>query len=97
VSAPGRKPKHSQGRGELRADALYPVAVFMRRLGIGRHSLTALRRQGLPIRNIGQRCYIDGSEALTALRRIWRTDQGAGDARIPEVIDQTGQGDNQGT
>jgi hypothetical protein len=86
MSAPGRKPKQSQGRGELRADALYPLAVFMRRLGIGRHSLTSLRRQGLPVRSIGQRLFVDGSEALDALRRIWQADQGGGgSARIPEA------------
>ena len=71
----GRKSKPSQGRGELRADALYPIGVFLRRLGIGRHSLTALRRQGLPVRAIGTRLFIDGSEALAMLRRQWQAEQ----------------------
>ncbi|MEN6407016.1 MAG: hypothetical protein ABFC77_11155 [Thermoguttaceae bacterium] len=72
-----------QGRGELRADALYPVGVFLRRLGIGRHSLTALRRQGLPVRTIGTRLMIDGGEALAFLRRQWQEPSG----------DQGGQAD----
>jgi len=71
VSIPLRNRKTSQGRGEIRSDALYPVGVFLRRMGIGRHSLTALRQQGLPVRAIGQRLFVDGGEALTALRRIW--------------------------
>ena len=82
MTAPGHKPKQSQGRGEIRADALYPIGVFLRRLGIGRHSLTALRRQGLPVHSIGQRLFIDGSEALDTLRRLWQQDgdrQTAGD------------------
>lgn len=70
MRTPGRKPK-GQGRGELRADAIYPLGVFLKRLGIGRHSLTALRRQGLPVRAIGTRLFVDGSEALATLRRIW--------------------------
>ena len=73
----------SQGRGELRADAIYPLSVFLRRLGIGRHSLTSLRRQGLPVRSIGQRLFVDGTEALDMLRRLWRADdQGIEVARV---------------
>lgn len=67
--------KQSQGRGEIRADALYPVATFMRRLGIGRHSLAALRRRGLKLRSIGQRLYVDGQEAIDFLRADWRRDE----------------------
>jgi hypothetical protein len=59
-------------RGSIDAHAIYPVSVFLRRLGIGRHSFTSLRRQGLPVRSIGQRLYIDGSEALETLRRLWQ-------------------------
>jgi hypothetical protein len=71
--------KRPSGRGELRADAIYPLGVFLRRLGIGRHSLTALRRQGLPVRSIGPRLFIDGSEALATLRRLWGADEGSDD------------------
>jgi hypothetical protein len=67
----GGRPKSLHGRGEIRADALYPVGTFTRRLGIGRHSLTALRRQGLPVRSIGQRLFVDGMEALAFLRNLW--------------------------
>ncbi|MEN6557312.1 MAG: hypothetical protein ABFC54_03935, partial [Thermoguttaceae bacterium] len=49
-----------------------PVGVFLRRLGIGRHSLASLRRQGLPVRSIGTRLMIDGGEALAFLRGQWR-------------------------
>jgi len=63
----------------VQADALYPIGVFMRRLGIGRHSLTSLRRQGLPVRSIGQRLFVDGSEAVATLRRLWQADQGTDD------------------
>ena len=76
--------QRTQGRGEVRADALYPVSIFLRRLGIGRHSLTSLRKQGLPCHAIGTRLFIDGAEALSTLRRLWaeqRIDDALSDAR----------------
>ena len=69
----------TQGRGPIAADEIYPLSVFLKRLGVGRHSLTALRRQGLPLRPIGTRLFIDGSEALDTLRRIWK--QGRADTQ----------------
>jgi len=66
---------NSPGRGPIQADALYPVSAFMRRLGIGRHSLTALRRRGLPVRPIGTRMFIDGAEALEFLRGQWADEE----------------------
>jgi hypothetical protein len=84
----------AQGRGELRADALYPLPVFLRRLGIGRHSLTALRRAGLPVRSIGTRLMIDGQEALDFLRRSWQ--QPAGDqGKAVSIMEQAGDGGQQ--
>ncbi len=58
--------------GLIEADAVYTIRSFMMRLGIGRHSLAALRRKGLRVRPIGQRLFVDGSEALELLRRVWR-------------------------
>ena len=75
----GRKPNMPQGRGAISEDALYPVSVFMRKLGIGRHSMNALRKRGLPVRSIGTRLMVDGQEALAFLRRQWHdpeADQG---------------------
>ena len=63
------------GRGSVEAQAIYPLAVFLRRLGIGRHSLTALRQQGLPVHAIGTRLFVDGREAIDTLRQIWAADQ----------------------
>jgi hypothetical protein len=65
------------GRGPIEAQAIYPLSVFLQRLGIGRHSLTALRRRGLPVHAIGTRLFIDGAEAIDTLRRIWATEQPA--------------------
>lgn len=66
-----KRPSANSGRGPIVADAIYPVETFTKRLGIGRHSMTALRRRGLPVRAIGQRLFVDGAEALMALRRLW--------------------------
>jgi len=59
------------GRGPIEADAVYPLSVFLKRLGIGRSSLTALRRRGLQIHLIGRRLFIDGGEAVAFLRNLW--------------------------
>ena len=67
----GRKPSPTTGRGLIKAQAIYPLPVFLKRLGIGRHSLAALRRRGLQVRPIGQRLFIDGAEALGTLRKLW--------------------------
>ena len=70
-----KRPRDHLARGPIDANAIYPVGVFTRRLGIGRHSLTSLRRQGLPVRLIGQRLFVDGEEALATFRRLWRSSE----------------------
>ena len=73
MKARGRKPKSLHGRGDVRADAFYPISVLCRRLGIARNSLQSLRRRGLPVHSIGRRCaLIDGAELLRFLRAEWR-------------------------
>lgn len=65
----GRKPTPLHGRGEIRGDAIYPINVLMRRLGIARNSLASLRRRGLPVHTIGRRCaLVFGWELLAFLR-----------------------------
>ncbi len=81
--ARGRKPTPLHGRGEVRGDALYPVTVLMRRLGIARNTLASLRRRGLKVHTIGRRCaLIDGGELIRFLRAEWtaEADQGSNDA-----------------
>jgi hypothetical protein len=69
----GRPPKPLQGRGEIRSDCLYPLTVLLRRLGISRNSLTAMRRRGLPVRFISRRsAVVDGGELIAFLRKEWR-------------------------
>ena len=72
-------------RGSIEAGALYPVAVFLKRLGIGRHSLTALRQRGLRVRMIGTRAFVDGQEALATLRRLWDEEDQAAATKAAEV------------
>jgi len=69
----GRPPKPTQGRGEIRSDALYPISVLLRRLGISRNSLTSMRRRGLKTRFITAKCgLIDGREFIEFLRAEWQ-------------------------
>jgi hypothetical protein len=51
-------------------DAIYPLPVFLRRLGLGRHSFRELRRLGLPVFMFGRRAYIDGAKAVECLRAL---------------------------
>jgi hypothetical protein len=69
----GRPPRPLQGRGEIAADRVYPLGVLMRRLGVGRNTLTSLRRQGLKVHFLGRRCgLIDGAELIQFLRTQWQ-------------------------
>lgn len=70
----GRPPRPvQQGRGEVRSDAIYPLGVLLRKLGISRNTLTSLRRRGLPVRFIGRRCgLVDGAELIAFLRAEWQ-------------------------
>jgi hypothetical protein len=69
VKPAGRKPKPLNGRGEVRSDAIYPISVLMKRLGIARNSLSSLRKRGLPVHFIGRRCgLVFGWELLNFLR-----------------------------
>ena len=72
----GRKPAPLRGRGEIRADAVYPISVLMNRLGIARNSLTSMRRRGLPVHHVGRRCaVVDGTEFLRFLRSEWKQEE----------------------
>ena len=65
----GRKPKALNGRGEVRSEAVYPLTVLMKRLGIARNTLSSLRRRGLPVHFLGRRCaLVYGWELLAFLR-----------------------------
>jgi hypothetical protein len=67
-----KRPTRSPGIGPIDERSVYPLTVFTKRLGLCRHSLMALRRQGLPVRIIGERrLFIDGKEAVDFLRRQW--------------------------
>ena len=84
----GRPPKPVQGRGEIRSDALYPLGVLMRKLGIARNTLTSLRRQGLPVRFINRRsAVVDGAELIAFLRDQWKNKAEASDeAESPSPV-----------
>jgi hypothetical protein len=85
----GRPPKPVQGRGEIRADALYPLGVLMRKLGISRNTLTSLRRQGLPVHFVGRRCgMVDGAELIAFLRNQWKNEaESSNEVESPEPVD----------
>ena len=76
----GRPPRPPQGRGEIRADALYPLGVLMRKLGIARNTLSSLRKRGLKVHFVGRRCgLIDGAELIQFLRNQWQQEGNVGD------------------
>ncbi len=47
----------------------------MRKLGIGRNTLTSLRRRGLKVHFVGRRCgLVDGGELIAFLRAQWKSE-----------------------
>jgi hypothetical protein len=83
----GRKPRSLSGRGEIRAESVYPAAVLMRRLGIGRATLTGLRRRGLPVHSLGRRCVvIYGWELVAFLRAEADSGRSAADQRPGDEV-----------
>jgi hypothetical protein len=75
--SPGRPPKPLTGpRGEIRADALYPVSVLLKKLGVGRNTLSSLRRRGLKVHHLsGKSTLVDGFELIEFLRKEWAKEE----------------------
>jgi hypothetical protein len=78
-------------RGPIEEHAVYPLATFLKRLGIGRHSLTAMRKRGLPVRSIGRRTFIDGAEALEFLRAMWNAEGNSDQPQTTNADQQAGR------
>ncbi len=55
--------------GAIRADECYPLDVFARVSGLGRHALRRARRDGLVVRRVGLRSYVLGADWMTYLER----------------------------
>lgn len=58
------------GIGSIRADEILPLEEFKTRTGLSRHSMRGLREAGLPIRRIGKRGFILGSDFLEMMSRV---------------------------
>jgi hypothetical protein len=48
----------------VRADEIYPLPEFRRRLGLGAAAMRTARRQGLRVRQLGRTRYVLGRDAL---------------------------------
>jgi len=46
----------------VRIDEIYPLSVFYRITGLGRHALRQARRKGLKVCRIGGRAYVRGDD-----------------------------------
>ncbi len=53
----------------IRADEALTVPDFLQRTGLGQKSLRRTKREGLPVRRIGRRCYIIGADWLAHLAK----------------------------
>ena len=60
----GRKRSKAAYLGAISGIEVYTLTAFCRRVGWGRHSLIAARREGLPVVQYGRRLYIRGTDAL---------------------------------
>ena len=48
--------------GTIRDDTTYPLALFQRTAGIGKHALSQLRRRGLKVIRTGGRAFVRGRD-----------------------------------
>ncbi len=55
--------------GEICRDRAYPLPVFRRLAGIGKHAFAQLRRQGLSVSKVGNRVFIRGEDFLAFLAK----------------------------
>ncbi len=55
--------------GTIRDDTTYPLEVFQRTAGLGKHAFAQLRRNGLPVRRVGNRAFILGRDFSAFLSR----------------------------
>jgi hypothetical protein len=60
----GSTTEDASGRGEILADATYDRATFMKRTGLGRYVWMNARKQGLPVKMIGNAAFIVGQDWL---------------------------------
>ncbi len=67
-------PKHVEASadapGVIDGTAIYTLGEFQDRLKLGQHAMRQARRAGLPVRRVGRRGYILGSDALEFFRRV---------------------------
>lgn len=49
---------------EIKAEAVYPLAVFQRKTGLGRHAIRTARMNGLKVKRVGGRPFISGDDFL---------------------------------
>lgn len=56
--------------GVIRADECYTLPAFQERVGIQKHVLAGLKKSGLPVRYIGVRGYIAGSDWIDFLKSV---------------------------
>ena len=70
--------------GYISATELYRLAEAKRRLNMGRHSFSLLRKAGLPTLKVGRCVYIEGSAILAAIKAA--AELQAGDNQGSEVL-----------
>lgn len=60
----GSKNATTEGMGAIRPEAVYPLPVFCRLLGLGSRGWRSLRTAGLPTRRFGKRAFVLGRDAV---------------------------------
>lgn len=62
--------------GTIEDATTYPLPVFARLAGVGKHAITQMRRQGLKVCRTNGRCYVRGRDFSEFLGRL-ASDEGA--------------------
>jgi hypothetical protein len=56
------KGKSNDQLAPIAADSIYPLDCFMRRTGLAKSAIRAMRRNGFVVRRIGRRSYVWGRD-----------------------------------
>ena len=54
---------------EIRPEVLYPLDRFQKIAGLGKWAMRTARKNGLPVRKVGRRKYVRGSDFLAYVEK----------------------------
>lgn len=70
AAADAKRKAEVETLGTISDDKTYPLEVFQKTAGLGKHSMSQLRRQGLRVHYCGNRAFVRGRDFSEFLARL---------------------------